>query len=213
MVKAKVKRRGFMFVLSSPSGAGKTTISKLLLEQDQNLVMSISATTRPPRPQEQEAVDYYFISEDQFKADIEAEKFIEYAYVFGHYYGTPRHVVEDWLNQGMDVLFDIDWQGTKQVEARMPNDLVSVFILPPSITELERRLRGRGSDSEEVIQRRMSKAHHEISHYDAYEYVMVNYSIESSLEKVGSILRAERLRRIRQHGLADLVQELLTHGL
>lgn len=205
----RVKRRGFMYVLSSPSGAGKTTLSKLLLADDTNLILSISATTRPKRPQEEDGIDYYFMDKESFLEQVKAGEFLEYAEVFGHYYGTPRKKVEEALNRGCDVLFDIDWQGTHQLAEKAREDLVSVFILPPSMQELERRLRSRGQDSDDVIQGRMAKAEHEISHWEEYDYVMVNYSIEGSMQKVTSILRAERLRRVRQHGLDALVKELL----
>ncbi len=205
----RVKRRGFMYVLSSPSGAGKTTLSKLLLAEDTNLILSISATTRPKRPQEEDGIDYYFMDKETFLTQVEAGEFLEYAEVFGHYYGTPRQKVDEALNRGCDVLFDIDWQGTHQLAEKAREDLVSVFILPPSMQELERRLRSRGQDSDEVIRGRMAKAEHEISHWEEYDYVMVNYSIEGSMQKVTSILRAERLRRVRQHGLDALVKELL----
>lgn len=201
-----------MFVLSSPSGGGKTTISRLLLENDDNLCLSVSATTRPKRPKEENEVDYYFMDTDAFEKKIKEGAFLEYAEIFGNYYGTPKDRVEKSLQQGLDVLFDIDWQGTHQLAAKARNDLVSVFILPPSMAELERRLRARGQDSDDVIKARMAKASHEIQHWDSYDYVIVNNSLEESLRKVSSILRAERLRRVRQQELLLLVNQLLTQG-
>lgn len=205
----KLKRRGFMLVLSSPSGAGKTTISRLLLESDTKLSLSISSTTRPKRPQEQHEIDYYFTDEVHFEKMIKEGEFLEYAKVFNNYYGTPKFLVERELEKGRDVLFDIDWQGTQQLAAKAREDLVSIYILPPSMEELERRLRNRGQDSDAVIKNRMEKSSVEISHWDAYDYVIINYSIEESLRKVSSILRAERLRRVRQPGLPGFVDELL----
>lgn len=210
---SKLKRRGFMLVLSSPSGAGKTTISRLLLESDTKLSLSISTTTRPRRTQEQHEIDYYFTDESHFEAMIKSGDFLEYAKVFGNYYGTPKSLVEKELSKGRDVLFDIDWQGTQQLAAKAREDLVSIFILPPSMEELERRLRNRGQDSDTVIAERMEKSSHEISHWDSYDYVIINYSIEESLRKVSSILRAERSRRVRQPGLPEFVGELLKERL
>lgn len=198
-----------MFVLSSPSGAGKTTLSRLLLEKDENLTMSISVTTRPRRPNEVDGKDYIFVDQDTFSKMAAENKLLECAEVFGNSYGTPEKEVDEALSKGVDVLFDIDWQGTQQLAKQRREDLVSVFILPPSMVELEKRLRGRAQDSEEVIRNRMSKASNEISHWHAYDYVMVNYDIEDSLERVSSILHAERQRRIRQHGLDGFVKKLL----
>lgn len=209
MPEQKLKRRGFMLVLSSPSGAGKTTISRLLLESDTKLSLSISTTTRPMRPKEQHEIDYYFTDIENFETMVQKGEFLEYAKVFGNYYGTPKAMVERELNKGRDVLFDIDWQGTQQLAAKAREDLVSIFILPPSMEELERRLRNRGQDSDDVITERMAKSSQEISHWDAYDYVLINYSIEESLRKVSSILRAERLRRVRQPGLPEFVEKLL----
>jgi guanylate kinase len=204
------RRRGFMLVLSSPSGAGKTTISRMLLEHDDNLLMSISATTRKPRPGEIDGVDYHFISKDEFNKKAEADHFWEYEHVFGNDYGTPKQYVQDALAKGTDVLFDIDWQGTRRLTHKAREDVVSVFILPPSMTELENRLRKRAQDDDEVIKRRMARAKEEISHWDEYDYVIINQNIDDSLRKVNHILKAQRLRRVRQHNLADFVnQELL----
>jgi guanylate kinase len=198
-----IYRRGFMFVLSSPSGAGKTTLSRMLLELDKNIVMSVSATTRPMRPNEREAVDYYFIPHEEFRHKVQNHEFLEYAEVFGNMYGTPSQPVDRALDAGKDVLFDIDWQGTHQ------QDLASIFILPPSMEELEKRLRKRAEDSHEVIQQRMDKASDEISHWHAYDYVIVNYDLAESLKKIQAILEAERCKRTRQQGLYDFVENEL----
>lgn len=192
-------RRGFMFILSSPSGAGKTTLSRLLIQNDHNLVMSVSYTTRPKRKDEQDQVDYYFINDQEFTDRINEKYFYEYAEVFGHCYGTPRKKVEKELCNGTDVLFDIDWQGTRRLTNKAREDIVSLFILPPSMTELERRLRARGQDSEAVIEKRMARATDEISHWHEYDYVIVNDSLDTSLQKILYILHAERLKRIRQY--------------
>ncbi len=202
-------RRGFMLVLSSPSGAGKTTLSRALLEQDEAFSMSISATTRPPRPGEVEGKDYHFVSADAFDRMVRDEAFLEHAKVFENSYGTPRAPVESALAEGRDVLFDIDWQGTQQVRANAGKDLVSVFILPPSVEELERRLHSRAQDSAEVVLGRMAKAAGEISHWAEYDYVIVNETIETSLEQLKAIVAAERLRRERRTGLVPFVRELM----
>lgn len=204
----EVQRRGLMLVLSSPSGAGKTTISRALLEQDPNLTLSVSATTRPKRPGERDGVDYHFVEEDHFKEMVAAGELLEHAVVFGNCYGTPRGPVEQALEEGRDVLFDIDWQGTQQISSRMAKDLVRVFILPPSHEELERRLRTRALDPEEVVQERMAKAGDEMSHWDAYDYIIVNREFDRSVAEVRAILTAERLRRDRQIGLNEFVQSL-----
>ena len=205
----KLRRRGVCFVLSSPSGAGKTTISRKLLEQDDHLVMSVSCTTRAPRPGEVEGEDYFFVSKENFREMMEQDEFLEYAEVFGHFYGTPRSFVEEKLNHGRDVIFDIDWQGTQQLASKMPGDLVSVFILPPSMEELERRLRNRAQDEEEVVRKRMKKASREISHWDEYDYVIINNSLDNSIAGVTKVLDAERLKRSRQPSLENFVQDLL----
>jgi len=203
-----ISRRGLMLVLSSPSGAGKSSISRRLLEEDDNLHLSISATSRKRRPGEVEGVDYSFVSTEEFQLMINQNRFLEYAKVFDNYYGTPRAQVEDKMNQGKDVLFDIDWQGTQQLKARARDDLVSVFILPPSIAELENRLNKRGQDTPEVVARRMSKAADEMSHYPEYDYIIVNVDLDASVRQVKSILMAERLRRDRQTGLTGFVKSL-----
>jgi guanylate kinase len=204
----EIKRRGLMLVLSSPSGAGKTTISRALLARDANLILSVSATTRPKRPQELDTKDYVFVTPQRFEAMAAAGAFLEHARVFDHRYGTPRAPVEAALEAGRDVLFDIDWQGTQQLAERARDDLVRVFILPPSTGELEQRLKTRASDLEEVVKGRMAKAADEMSHWAEYDYVIVNRDIEDSLSQVAAILAAERLKRERQVGLRDFVEEL-----
>ncbi len=201
-----ISRRGLMLVLSSPSGAGKTTISRRLLERDRDITMSVSVTTRPMRPGEVPGVDYHFIDLALFDRMVEAGDLLEYARVFGNCYGTPRGAVEDALASGRDVLFDIDWQGTQQLAQNARDDLVSVFVLPPSGEELERRLHTRAQDSAEVIANRMAKASDEISHWAEYDYVIVNHDVDDSVASVDAILRAERLRRRRQVGLPQFVK-------
>jgi guanylate kinase len=197
-----------MLVLSSPSGAGKTTISRLLLERDDNLTMSVSVTTRPKRPGEVEGIDYHFVDPTAFNLMVNRQEFLEYAKVFDHYYGTPREPVEASLGAGRDVLFDIDWQGTQQLAENAARDVATVFILPPSTAELERRLNTRAQDPPEVVAARMSKAADEISHYPEYTYIIVNSDIEESVSEVRSILAAERLKRDRLTGLGDVVKGL-----
>lgn len=204
-----MKRRGMMFILSSPSGAGKTTLSHLLLQNDANITMSISYTTRQKRPNEENGVDYFFVTEKEFEQKADEKYFYEYAEVFGNYYGTPRKRVEEELAAGRDVLFDIDWQGTRRLTAKARDDIVSVFILPPSKAELLRRLKSRGQDSVDVITKRMSRANDEISHWDEYDYVVINDSIDYSLQNILYILKAERLKRRRQNALMDFVGDLL----
>ncbi len=209
-----LKRRGLMFVLSSPSGAGKTTLTRMLLEkQCRNggkppVVLSISVTTRAPRPGEVDGEDYFFVDQPAFNALVEEDELLEHAVVFGHCYGTPSHFVEQHIANGVDVLFDIDWQGTRQLAARSRADLASVFILPPSMMELERRLRARAQDAEEVVARRMHKAAAEISHWQEYDYVLVNESLEETLVRIEHILEAERLKRERQVELLRFVNGL-----
>jgi len=198
-----------MFILSSPSGAGKTTIARRLLQEEgAGLAMSVSVTTRPMRPGEVEGRDYFFVDRAQFDRMVEEDAFLEYAEVFGNCYGTPRAHVRDRLKQGEDFLFDIDWQGTQQLYQRAQGDVVRVFLLPPSIEALEQRLRSRGTDSDEVIRGRMDRARSEISHWDAYDYVVINDDIELCFAKVRQILEAERMRRLRQTGLIDFVRQL-----
>ena len=209
MSNEEIKRRGLMLVLSSPSGAGKTTLSKMLLAADGKIKLSVSATTRPIRPGEEHGRDYHFISPDEFSAWIAGGKFLEHAQVFGNRYGTPSHLVDDALKAGRDVLFDIDWQGTQQLKEKMRDDLVSIFILPPSHDELERRLRKRASDPEDVVAGRMAKAADEISHWPEYDYVIVNNDIAKALGDVQAILNAERLKRTRQIGISDFAARLV----
>jgi guanylate kinase len=201
-------RRGIMFVLSSPSGAGKTTLSHRLLQEERGITLSISVTTRPMREGEVHGRDYYFVSLEKFTAMVEAGDLLEHALVFDHYYGTPKQHVMGALARGEDVLFDIDWQGTRQLKQRCRDDLISVFILPPSLNELERRLRARAQDSDEVVRHRMSKAAHEISHWEEYDYVVVNENLEEALKSVRAILHGERLKRERQPYLAGFIEVL-----
>lgn len=203
-----IHRRGLMLVLSSPSGAGKTTLSRRLLEADDNLTMSVSATTRRPRPGEIEGRDYYFLNTEDFGIMLNKDEFLEHAKVFDNYYGTPRAPVETALKAGRDVLFDIDWQGAQQLNESAKGDLVKVFILPPSAHELERRLHTRAQDSAEVVAKRMSKASDEISRYAEYDYIIINDDAEKSFSELQSILRAERLRFSRQTGLSNFVKRL-----
>jgi guanylate kinase len=208
LFQSSISRRGLMLVLSSPSGAGKSSISRRLIKGDCHLHLSISATSRRRRPGEVEGVDYSFVSTDEFQLMVNQDAFLEYAKVFDHYYGTPKAAVEKKITEGKDVLFDIDWQGTQQMKARVRDDLVSVFILPPSIPDLEKRLKKRGQDSVEVVARRMAKASDELSHYPEYDYIIVNDNLDESVAAVEAILAAERLRRERQTGLPDFVKSL-----
>jgi guanylate kinase len=203
-----VARRGLMLVLSSPSGAGKTTLSRRLLESDPAIDLSISVTTRPPRPGEVDGRDYHFIDRVQFDAMVVRGELLEWAQVFGNRYGTPRGPVEAALASGRDVLFDIDWQGTQQLREKGRADLVSVFVLPPSIPDLEQRLKSRAQDTPEVIRSRMAKAADEMSHWAEYDYVVINREIADAFEDVRAILGAERLKRERQPGLSAFVRSL-----
>lgn len=205
----KVARRGLMLVLSSPSGAGKTTLAERLLSGDSDLALSISATTRQRRPGESHGKDYYFVSQAEFDRMRDAGEFIEWANVFGNCYGTPKAMVEESLRQGKDVLFDIDWQGAQQLDEVAGEDVVKVFILPPSRNELERRLRRRAQDPEEVVLARMAKADSEMSHWAEYDYVIINSSVDRSETLLKTILQAERLKRRRQVGLARVVSDLI----
>lgn len=202
-------RRGLMFILSSPSGTGKTTIARRLLEHDGHIRMSVSATTRPIRPGEVDGRDYHFVSQDQFDRMVEGGELMEWATVFGNSYGTPKAQIRAGLKEGQDFLFDIDWQGTQQLFQKAETDVVRVFLLPPSLDELRRRLTGRGTDSAEVIAGRMARAQAEISHWDGYDYVVVNDDIDACFGQVVEILEAERLRRARQTGLIGFVRELM----
>jgi len=207
-----IKRRGLMLVLSSPSGAGKTTISRELLAREPELSMSVSATTRPPRPGEVDGRDYYFIDKGEFHDMVASDAFLEHATVFENSYGTPRGPVEAALSEGRDVLFDVDWQGTQQLAGKVRADLVTIFILPPSKDELERRLRTRAQDPEDVIQKRMAKAADEMSHYDEYDYIVVNVDVAESVAQVQAILTAERLKKSRRTGLYEFVRVLCGQG-
>jgi guanylate kinase len=206
MDSSKLKRRGLMYVLSSPSGAGKTTITRSLLKDNDDLVISISATTRPRRPGETNGEDYYFVDIPEFNKMIDNGEMLEYAKVFGNYYGTPRKPVEEALQAGRDVIFDIDWQGTQEIREMAADDLVTTFILPPSHKELERRLRARGRDTEEEMKNRMSKASDEMTHYSEYDYVLINDDIDKTISQCQLILEAERLKRRRVIGLSDFVR-------
>lgn len=203
-----IQRRGLMLVLSSPSGAGKSTIAREILTTDPHVSMSVSATTRPKRPGEVAGHDYHFVDKTEFDLMINRGEFLEYAKVFDNYYGTPKQPVMDALASGKDVLFDIDWQGTQQLAENAPDDLVRIFVLPPSTHELERRLLSRAQDSQEVVAKRMEKAADEMSHYFEYDWVIVNHDINESVSLVRSILTSERLRRSRQIGLSDFVKSL-----
>jgi guanylate kinase len=202
-------RRGVLFVLSSPSGAGKTTISKKMLGVDPDIALSISATTRPPRPGEVDGKDYHFVDTETFKQMAADGEFLEWAHVFGHRYGTPRARVDELLDAGKDVLFDIDWQGAQQLYQEAGPDVVRVFVLPPTMEELERRLRARNTDSDEVIAARMARAANEISHWDGYDYVLINDDVDACYAEVMAILRAERLKRRRQIGLIGFARDLI----
>jgi guanylate kinase len=204
----EIKRRGLMLVLSSPSGAGKTTISRRLMELDPSIRMSISVTTRAKRPGESDGKDYYFIDKPEFERKVAARALLEHALVFGNHYGTPRAPVESALAEGRDVLFDIDWQGTQQLAEGAREDLVSVFVLPPSTAELKRRLVSRAQDSAEEVARRMAKASDEMSHWAEYDYIVINNDLAASVAQVQAILAAERLRRARQVGLHEFVRGL-----
>lgn len=204
-----LKTKGFIVIISSPSGAGKTTIAKKLLQSDDNLEMSISYTTRKMRQGEIDGVDYHFTDEHSFKRMLKNDGMLEHAKVFDHYYGTPKANVEEAITAGKDMLFDIDWQGADQMRAKMPEDIVSIFILPPSMKELHNRLKNRGLDSEQVVEARMKKASEEINHYKDYDYLIVNDSLDSSLESVRAILKAERCRRIRQNDADNFVNHIL----
>lgn len=203
-----LQRRGLMFVLSSPSGAGKTTITRALLKNNSDLEISISATTRQRRPGEVDGQDYYFVDIPQFNAMVGGGEMLEHAKVFNNYYGTPRQPVEEALSRGHDVIFDIDWQGTQQLREIARDDLVTVFILPPGAKELERRLRSRNQDAEETIRHRMDKASDEMTHYSEYDYVLINNNVDQAIQQAQHILDSERLKRHRLVGLSDFVRGL-----
>ena len=210
----ELKRRGLMFILSSPSGAGKTTLSRRLLAEyseaaaHKRIAMSVSVTTRPMRKGELHGRDYFFVSESEYQQMVAGGELLEHAKVFDNYYGTPSKFVEEQLKKGIDVLFDIDWQGTKQLAEKNKADLVSIFILPPSMAELERRLKARAQDSDEVVAKRMDKARSEISHWQEYDFVLINQDLDQTHANIVSILKSERLKRERQTGLAGFIEEL-----
>ncbi len=207
--RSNLDRRGLLFILSSPSGAGKTTISRMLLTADDAINLSVSATTRPRREGEIEGVDYYFVSDEKFEDMVAKDDFYEWATVFSNRYGTPKGAIRNALKEGRDFLFDIDWQGTQQLKQKDDQDVVTVFILPPSIDELHKRLQSRGTDTEAVIADRMERAKAEISHWAEYDYVVVNDDVDACFVKVREILHAERMKRTRQTGLIPFVRELM----
>jgi guanylate kinase len=203
------QRRGLLIVLSSPSGAGKSTIARMLLQADNEVTISVSATTRPRRPGEVDDVDYHFVDDSTFEQMVDNGDFAEWAYVFDHRYGSPKEPIKEALKIGHDILFDIDWQGTQQLRGAFGTDLVRIFVLPPSMQELERRLRSRGTDSEDVIESRMRRAASEIGHWGEYDYVLINEDMEECLTEVRTIIEAERLRRDRRPYLFDFVRRLV----
>ncbi|WP_027486081.1 guanylate kinase [Allorhizobium undicola] len=205
-----IARRGLMLVISSPSGAGKSTIARTLMEKDKQIGMSVSVTTRQRRPSEIEGVHYHFISQREFERLRDSESLLEWAQVHGNFYGTPREPVEQAMAEGRDMLFDIDWQGAQQLQEKMPADVVSIFILPPTMRELQSRLHRRAEDTEEVIQTRLKNSRAEIEHWREYDYVIVNDDLDTAFNAVQAIVRAERLRRDRRHGLFDFVTTLVT---
>ncbi len=207
-----LQRRGLMFILSSPSGAGKTTIARRLLVDDPALRLSVSVTTRPLRPGEVDGRDYHFVDATEFDRMVDADEFYEWAHVFGHSYGTPKAHIRSGLRDGQDFLFDIDWQGTQQLYQKDQQDVVRVFILPPSLEELHRRLVARAQDSDDVIEARMDRARAEVSHWDSYDYVVINDEIDACFTQVCEILHAERMKRARQTGLIGFVRELMKRG-
>ncbi|QRM56867.1 guanylate kinase [Sinorhizobium sp. BG8] len=206
----EIKRRGLMLVISSPSGAGKSTIARNLLDVDKNMNLSVSVTTRQRRPSEIEGVHYRFVSIREFERLRDSDSLLEWAEVHGNFYGTPRETVEDAMSAGRDMLFDIDWQGAQQLQEKMPADVVSIFILPPSMTELQSRLHRRAEDTEEVIATRLANSRSEIEHWREYDYVVVNDDLNRAFTSLKSIVEAERLRRDRRPGLFDFVTKLLT---
>ena len=206
---ATAKRRGMLVILSSPSGAGKTTLTRRLMDWDRTLRFSVSATTRAPRPGEQDGREYYFVARPEFERMVATAEMLEHAEVFGNFYGSPQAPVQAAMDEGRDTVFDIDWQGGQQIRnSGLGRDVVSIFILPPSIAELERRLHGRGQDSDAVIEGRMAKSEAEISHWAEYDYVVINHDLDAAFNDLVTILEAERKRRDRQPGLADFVRGL-----
>ncbi|MBK67703.1 MAG: guanylate kinase [Rickettsiales bacterium] len=207
-----LKRRGFMLVLSSPSGAGKTTITREVLKRDRKISLSVSATTREQRPGEEDGVHYHFKSQEEFKKMRENDELLEAANVFGNWYGTPKKAVTEALEKGGDVMFDIDWQGSQQLKENAIDDVITIFILPPSRSELENRLRSRAQDTDRVIEDRMQKANSEISHYTEYDFIVINEDLETSVDKVMSIIKSERLKRRRLTGLNAFVRDLMNQA-
>ncbi|MBB5274072.1 guanylate kinase [Rhizobium rosettiformans] len=205
----KIARRGLMLVISSPSGAGKSTIARTLMDRDQQISLSVSVTTRQRRQSEIEGVHYHFVSQREFERLRDSDSLLEWAQVHGNYYGTPREAVETAMGEGRDMLFDIDWQGAQQLQEKMSADVVSIFILPPTMAELQSRLHRRAEDTEEVIQTRLNNSRAEIKHWREYDYVIVNDDLNSAFDAVQSIVKAERLRRDRRHGLFDFVEGLI----
>jgi guanylate kinase len=205
----KIARRGLMLVISSPSGAGKSTIARTLMDKDKQIGLSVSVTTRQRRQSEIEGVHYQFVSQREFERLRDSDSLLEWAQVHGNYYGTPREAVETAMGEGRDMLFDIDWQGAQQLQDKMSADVVSIFILPPTMAELQSRLHRRAEDSEEVIQTRLNNSRAEIAHWREYDYVIVNDDLKSAFDAVQSIVKAERLRRDRRHGLFDFVEGLI----
>ena len=205
----QIARRGLMLVISSPSGAGKSTIARTLLETDKHIGLSVSVTTRQRRPSEVEGVHYHFKTVREFERLRDSDALLEWAEVHGNFYGTPREPVEQAMSEGRDMLFDIDWQGAQQLQQKMQADVVSIFVLPPTMTELQSRLHRRAEDSEEVIQTRLANSRAEIAHWREYDYVIINDDLNAAFDAVQSIVKAERLRRDRRHGMFDFVRELL----
>ncbi|GAA3077862.1 guanylate kinase [Rhizobium viscosum] len=205
----QIARRGLMLVISSPSGAGKSTIARTLLETDKQIGLSVSVTTRQRRPSEVEGVHYHFKTVREFERLRDSDSLLEWAEVHGNFYGTPREPVEQAMSEGRDMLFDIDWQGAQQLQQKMQADVVSIFVLPPTMTELQSRLHRRAEDSEEVIQTRLANSRAEIAHWREYDYVIINDDLNAAFDAVQSIVKAERLRRDRRHGMFDFVRELL----
>lgn len=208
VLRQNIKRRGMMIVLSSPSGAGKTTLAKCILSLDKNIINSISCTTRPRREGEIDKVDYYFVNKENFNKMMRNDEFLEYAKVFDNFYGTPKAPVSEALENGKDIIFDIDWQGTQKLAQFARADLVSIFVLPPSLKELHHRLQSRAQDATEVIEKRMREATNEMSHWAEYDYVIINYSLEESINQLHSIIIAERLKRTRQVGIGSFIDTL-----
>ncbi len=213
MIDHNIKRHGLIMVISAPSGVGKTTLARMLLESDEHIHHSVSYTTRPKRSNEVEGIHYHFVGVDRFKEMIENNDFLEYVELFGHLYGTPKQSVSTLLAAGEDVLFEIDWQGHRQILSRARQDMVSVFILPPCKEELFKRLSGRNQDSKEVMHRRLEEANWELCHWHEYDYVIINRCLEDSLDKLHSILRAERLKKERRTGLPEFVESLIQQDI